>query len=223
MIRFACPQCQKGFEVEDKFAGSKTKCPNCHGPILIPPLPVAAALPSAPPIEDVFGMAELLDEAEQEAARKQQRQVASEPMEPSRLVPCVDCEQPISRLASICPNCGRPLSTKSRPDKHPTAAWGELWKGASPFGTKSGPDKYPALRFIAGLNKFFAIVVPIVCLVGLVAITKAEVVTPETIVPLVVYMIAAPLALWGSAELILLLIDIESNTSILRGAEEREQ
>ena len=33
---FRLPAVPKGFAVEDKFAGSKTKCPNCHGVILIP-------------------------------------------------------------------------------------------------------------------------------------------------------------------------------------------
>jgi len=27
MIHFACPQCHKGFQVEDKATGKKTKCP----------------------------------------------------------------------------------------------------------------------------------------------------------------------------------------------------
>jgi len=45
MIRFACPQCHKGFQVEDKLGGRKTKCPNCNGTISIP---VAAASHSSP-------------------------------------------------------------------------------------------------------------------------------------------------------------------------------
>jgi DNA-directed RNA polymerase subunit RPC12/RpoP len=36
MIRFACPQCGKGFQVEDKAAGKKTKCPKCAGAITVP-------------------------------------------------------------------------------------------------------------------------------------------------------------------------------------------
>ncbi len=138
-------------------------------------------------------MAELLTEAEQEADRKQQQQVSSDSERASRLVPCVDCEKPISRLASICPSCGCPVIVPS------------------------SPDKYPALRLIAWVNKFFAIAVPILCLIGLVMIGNSRAASPGTIVPLVIYMIVAPLALWGTAELILLLIRIERNTSTLRG------
>ena len=36
MIRFACPQCQKGFQVDDKAAGKKTKCPKCGAALSIP-------------------------------------------------------------------------------------------------------------------------------------------------------------------------------------------
>ena len=41
MICFACPQCHKGFQVEDKLAGRTTKCPKCNAPITIP-VPVGA-------------------------------------------------------------------------------------------------------------------------------------------------------------------------------------
>lgn len=36
MIGFACLQCHKRFQVEDKLGGRKTKCPNCNAPISIP-------------------------------------------------------------------------------------------------------------------------------------------------------------------------------------------
>ena len=57
MIRFACPQCRKGFQVEDKLAGRKTKCPKCNGAISIPLAPAChpsvpatpSAAPNAPP------------------------------------------------------------------------------------------------------------------------------------------------------------------------------
>lgn len=126
---------------------------------------------------------------------------ASESPNASRLVPCVDCGKPISRLASICPSCGCPVIEPSR------------------------PDKYPALQFIAGVNRFFAVVIPVVCLCGLIIISsnKSWGATPETIIPLVVYMVVAPLALWGTAELILLLIGIENNTSTLRGMTPEER
>jgi len=55
MIRFECPQCHKGFQVEDKFGGRKTKCPKCGAGISIP-IPqshdrpsLAPPLPNAPP------------------------------------------------------------------------------------------------------------------------------------------------------------------------------
>ncbi len=145
-------------------------------------------------------MAELLEEASaEEAIRRQQRQVESESRKASRLVPCVDCDKAISRLASACPNCGCPVITPSP------------------------PDKYPALKFIAGVNKFFAFAIPILCLFGLVSIINVGAANAMTILPLVVYMILAPLILWGSAELILLLIGIESNTSTLRGMNRQQQ
>jgi hypothetical protein len=79
------------------------------------------------------------------------------------------------------------------------------------------------LRFIAGVNKFFAVVIPILCLIGLVVIVNAGAANAATILPLIVYMIVAPLGLWGSAELILLLIEIEGNTSTLRGVSRQQQ
>ena len=36
MIFFACPQCKKGFRVEDNAAGKKTKCPKCGTVITVP-------------------------------------------------------------------------------------------------------------------------------------------------------------------------------------------
>jgi hypothetical protein len=57
MIRFACPQCHKGFQTDDKAAGKKTKCPKCGGAITVPapeqpatadPIPqLTAATPAA--------------------------------------------------------------------------------------------------------------------------------------------------------------------------------
>ena len=68
--------------------------------------------------------------------------VALESKNVSRLVPCVDCGQPISRLASTCPSCGCPVIEPSQ------------------------SERYPALEFIAAINKFFAVVIPIACLIG---------------------------------------------------------
>ena len=57
MINFACPQCHKSFQAEDKFAGRKTKCPNCRAAFSIPftdaaqlsPQPTPKAMPKTPP------------------------------------------------------------------------------------------------------------------------------------------------------------------------------
>ena len=67
MIRFACPQCGRGFQVENKAAGKKAKCPKCgtvitvpaaeqsyfSGPVALPPTaahsgPAASPLPAKP-------------------------------------------------------------------------------------------------------------------------------------------------------------------------------
>jgi hypothetical protein len=50
MIRFACPQCRKGFQVDDKAAGKKTKCPKC-GAALPVPAPARSEMPiPSPPL-----------------------------------------------------------------------------------------------------------------------------------------------------------------------------
>lgn len=119
----------------------------------------------------------------------------------SRLVPCADCAKPISRLASLCPSCGCPAIKPTR------------------------PDKYPALQGIAAINKIFAGVVLVGCLIGLLIISQNAKGTESSglIISLFVYMVIAPLALWGTAEIILLLIGIANNTSTLRGMTSDEQ
>ena len=106
-----------------------------------------------------------------------------------RLMPCVDCGCPVSVGAVSCPKCG------CRCIQVP------------------GHEKYPALRFIAGVSKFFAVLTPILCFFGLIFVGQSNM--PEkaqAVVSLVIYMILSTLFLWGTAELILLLIDIEKNT-----------
>ena len=69
MIRFACPHCQKGFQVDDKAAGKTTKCPECKGAFMVPaaqqspaPIPVAPS-PTAKRVaavvdkDDIYGIA----------------------------------------------------------------------------------------------------------------------------------------------------------------------
>ena len=111
------------------------------------------------------------------------------PEKNSNLQPCPDCERSVSRSALTCPGCGCPLEAPQE------------------------ENKYPALVAIAELNKFFAIVVPILCLIGLILVLNADVPGKEAAaISIVVYMVLAPLFMWGSAELILLLIDVERNT-----------
>lgn len=113
------------------------------------------------------------------------------PQHEGKLQPCPDCERPVSSSAATCPGCGCPLEAPA----------------------KLQDNKYPALVFIAGLSKFFTVIVPILCLVGLFVVLNADVPgKEETAISIVVYMVLAPLFMWGSAELILLLIDVESNT-----------
>lgn len=44
-IVFACPKCQKKYQVDDKYAGKQIKCQGCGSPI---PVPVPGAKPAAP-------------------------------------------------------------------------------------------------------------------------------------------------------------------------------
>jgi hypothetical protein len=82
------------------------------------------------------------------------------------------------------------------------------------------------------VNKFFAIVVPVLCVIGVVVVAKADtglaqaqetVAKTQVIIPLVVCMVIAPLVLWGTGEVILLLTEIENNTSKLRGMTSEER
>lgn len=49
MIRFACPQCGKGLQVEDKAGGKRTKCPKCTAAITIPLTEAIQTSTPAPP------------------------------------------------------------------------------------------------------------------------------------------------------------------------------
>ena len=101
MIRFACPQCQKGFQVDDKAAGKKTKCPTCGAAFSVPtaqqsPMPSPVAPLRAP--KGIAASTETSDEygpASEPAAHKQDdfwdtlpapNTQVSTPM-PSRLAP----------------------------------------------------------------------------------------------------------------------------------------
>src|SRR6218665_3221949 len=44
MIKVACTQCQKAFQVAEQHAGKQARCPGCKAPITIPAVVVEAAL-----------------------------------------------------------------------------------------------------------------------------------------------------------------------------------
>jgi len=60
MIRFSCPQCRNGFQVDDKAAGKQTKCPKCGAAMVVP---AASQVPPDLPRPATCGV----DEAKQPA------------------------------------------------------------------------------------------------------------------------------------------------------------
>lgn len=52
MIGFACPGCRKTFEVNDEFAGRKTKCPKCGTFLRVPGPGGTTSTPVPPPAVD---------------------------------------------------------------------------------------------------------------------------------------------------------------------------
>lgn len=109
----------------------------------------------------------------------------------SRLRLCPDCACSISHSALSCPKCGCPL----------------------PGPRISSRYRYPALRIIAATYKVFAILIPLIIVLVLSAAGPSDLPNKEQIIiPLIVSIVLSPLFLWGTAELILLLIDIENNT-----------
>jgi len=57
MIRFACPQCQQAFRVENKAVGRKTKCPKCGTALIVPtPSPSLTAPIASPLADDIFAL-----------------------------------------------------------------------------------------------------------------------------------------------------------------------
>jgi hypothetical protein len=118
-------------------------------------------------------------------------QGATPPKSKSSLIPCPDCSNPVSEWAASCPECGRR------------------------FAQVSTQGKYPALVAIAGIHRGLAIAIAALSLIGLVFVFASEAQTSVKVqmgVPLLVLLLLGPLFLWGTAELILLLIDIEKNT-----------
>jgi hypothetical protein len=87
-----------------------------------------------------------------------------------RLKPCPDCDQPISKLASACPNCGRPLLRS---------------------GSELDECRYPALQIIAGICKFLAVLIPILCLLAIFVATASGA-AAWAIFSLVLQMLVSP-------------------------------
>jgi len=80
-------------------------------------------------------------------------------------------------------------------------------------------SRYPALRFIAGLLQFLALVVLLLSIAGLVAVALNDLSleTKSWVVPvLLVDMVFGPIFLWGMGELILLMIDIANDMRATR-------
>ena len=126
----------------------------------------------------------------------------SEPAVGYRFTPCPDCGKLISKWTKICPDCGYHVALPMR------------------------EKKYPALHIVAVILKIIAVLTFAVDLVLIAyVIAKGEEVGKAGItIPLIIQMILAPIFTWALAELILLLIDIEDNTSRLSAdaAEERK-
>lgn len=55
MIHFACSQCQKAFQVDDRAAGKKTKCPECGAAISVPTAVTTGSATLAPALPAVAG------------------------------------------------------------------------------------------------------------------------------------------------------------------------
>lgn len=75
--------------------------------------------------------------------------------------------------------------------------------------------KYPALHAITRVYRSLAVASALLALFGLMAVMSADIPTAikaQFALPLIVYFLLGPVFLWGTAELILLLIDIETNT-----------
>jgi len=123
---------------------------------------------------------------------------ASGPTAAYRFLPCADCGKLISKWTDICPDCGPTLKPPTR------------------------ENKYPALHVVAVILKIIAVITFAVDLFLIARSTEAG--QAGLTIPWFINMILAPIFTWALAELILLLIDIEDNTSRLRveTAEERK-
>ena len=106
------------------------------------------------------------------------------------LIPCIDCGQPVSPRALLCPQCG------------------------SPLGQSSDVRRYPLLKYLAQILKVLATVT---LTIGL-PITIPALIYSGIGMAIVVLLgsIFLSIHLGITSELIYLLIDIEGNTRVLR-------
>src|SRR5450432_2544855 len=49
-FKFACPQCGQNIQCGTGYAGMQINCPTCQKPIVVPPAPPSAAVPTAVPV-----------------------------------------------------------------------------------------------------------------------------------------------------------------------------
>jgi hypothetical protein len=106
-------------------------------------------------------------------------------------MPCAACGKLISKWTEICPDCGHPVKPPTR------------------------ENKYPALHIVAVILKIIAVITFAVDLFLIARSTEAG--QAGLTIPWFINMILAPIFTWALAELILLLIDVEDNTSRLNG------
>ncbi len=57
-IPFHCPQCGKGFNADEKFAGKTVRCKQCGAQTRVPSLAVGGQEPMGPAPEDLYGLAD---------------------------------------------------------------------------------------------------------------------------------------------------------------------
>lgn len=101
-----CAKC--GYEWQPNDRSTSGECPRCGETYRNP------SRPSGVLSDEEFEQAQLRARArlEQEAARLE---AASRPVQRNALVACVDCDGQVSRLAVVCPHCGRPFGNGRHP------------------------------------------------------------------------------------------------------------
>jgi hypothetical protein len=98
MIAFSCPNCGKGYSVNDEFTGRKTACTNCNTKFRIPgaiAIPVAPAERPKPIAQVSIPYADIENVEEVKAL-------------------CPYCDEEISPSAKKCKHCGEMLDVALR-------------------------------------------------------------------------------------------------------------